>query len=236
MREIVEGVYLLEKLRGANAYLIESGNEMALVDAGMAGDVDSIASQIESAGYPLSALQAIIITHAHGDHTGGAAKLAVESGAKVMAHREEVPYIEGRESLPAGSILQSAVRWLDRLMSGGGRNVQVERALETGESLDFPGGLRVIHTPGHTPGSICLHREQDGILFCGDLLFNGNVFTGRGGLTFAPRLFSLDPEEAEKSARELSSLEIRALCMGHGEPIVMENGLRMGELLEKIDS
>ena len=236
MREIVKGVYLLEKLRGANAYLIKSGNEMALVDTGMAGDVDSITSQIESAGYSLSDLQAIVITHAHGDHTGGAAKLAAESGAKVMAHREEAPYIEGKLSLPAASILQSAVRWLDRLMSGGDRNVRVERALEDGEYLDFLGGLKVIHTPGHTPGSICLYREQEQILFCGDLLFNGNVFTGRGGLTFAPRFFSVDPEEAENSARRLSSMEIKVLCMGHGEPIVMENGLKMEKLLEKIDS
>jgi len=234
MREIVEGVCLLEKIRGANAYMIASGNGMALVDAGMAGDVDSMVSQMQSAGYSLSTLQAIIITHAHGDHLGGAEKLAANSGAEVMAHREEVPYIEGRETLPTGSILQSAVRWLDTVLSGKGRNVQVGRPLADGDSLDINGGLRVIHTPGHTPGSICLYREQDKILFCGDLLFNGNLFTGRGGLTFAPRLFSVNPEEAENSARRLGSLEIKALCMGHGEPIVMKNSVILGELLKEI--
>jgi len=235
MKEICEGVYLLEKLRGANSYLIAPDKEMVLLDAGMAGDVDSIVSQIESAGYSISALQAIIITHAHGDHMGGAAELAANSGAEVMAHRLEVPYVEGRETLPAGSILKSAVRWMDRLLSGRRGEISVAGALDDGDCLDYLGGLKVIHAPGHTPGSICLYQEQKKILFCSDLLFNGNLFTGRGGLMYAPRLFSVDPEEVETSAHKLGSLQINALCMGHGEPIVIENSIRMGELLKAVN-
>jgi len=234
MRHLAGGVYRLEGLRSSNAYLMASDRSLALVDGGMSGDVPRIVSQIESLGRPITELQAIIVTHAHGDHTGGVAELVRRSGAGVMAHRDEVPYIVGEENLPAGSFFRRAIRWLDDVISGPGKGVAVSRQLQDQDFLEFLGGLRVIHTPGHTPGSISLYQEQIGILFCGDLLFNGNLFTGRGGLRLAPRFFSADPEEAVKSLNRLSSLDVRVLCVGHGDPLIMESSIKMRELLKDV--
>jgi glyoxylase-like metal-dependent hydrolase (beta-lactamase superfamily II) len=114
---------------------------------------------------------------------------------------------------------------------GEGRGIEVARGLEERETLDVLGGLQVIHTPGHTPGSMSLYQEERGILFCGDLIFNGHPFTGRGGLRYAPRAFSVDPEEVERSVQKLSGLQVRVLCVGHGEPIVREANVKMEELL-----
>jgi glyoxylase-like metal-dependent hydrolase (beta-lactamase superfamily II) len=114
---------------------------------------------------------------------------------------------------------------------GEGSGIEVARGLEEGEKLDVLGGLQVIHTPGHTPGSMSLYQEERGILFCGDLIFNGHPFTGRGGLRYAPRAFSVDPEEVERSVQKLSGLQVRVLCVGHGEPIVREANVKMEELL-----
>ncbi|MBD3349003.1 MAG: MBL fold metallo-hydrolase [Candidatus Eisenbacteria bacterium] len=234
MRQLADGVYWLEGLRSSNAYLVVSDRGLLLVDGGMAADVPRIVSQIESLGRAVAALKGIVVTHAHGDHTGGVTELVRRSGASVMAHRDEAPYIEGDESLPAGSLIQRAVRWLDDLISGGSKGVEVEKKLGDQDCLEFLGGLRVIHTPGHTPGSISLYQEQREILFCGDLLFNGDLFTGRGGLRQAPRFFSAEPDEATRSLEGLAELDVKVLCVGHGEPLVLENSMKMEQVLENV--
>ncbi len=236
MRQLDEGVYWLEGLRSSNAYLLVSDRSLDLIDAGMSGDVPRIADQIEPLGRAVSDLKRIVVTHAHGDHTGGVAELVRRSGARVLAHREEVPYIEGRANLPAGTLLKRAIRWLDDRISGRVERVRVSGVLDADDRLDMLGGLRVIHTPGHTPGSISLYQEESGLLFCGDILFNGNLFTGRGGLREAPRFFAADPDEATETLHGLGSLSVRVLCVGHGEPIVVRTGTRLDELIGVTDA
>jgi len=232
MKQLIDGVYRLEGLRSSNAFLIDSSGDLALVDTGMAGDAARIIKQIEAVGYKITELKTVMLTHAHGDHTGGAAGIVQRSGAMVMSHRSEVPYIEGKEKLPSGSVLQRAVRWLDNRISGGGPGIMVSRALEDGDRLDYLGGLEVIHSPGHTPGSICLYQERNRVLFSGDLLFNGNLITGRGGLRYPPRFFSVDSAEVEKSFQRLGSLMVRVLCVGHGDPIVRREAVRLSDLFQ----
>jgi glyoxylase-like metal-dependent hydrolase (beta-lactamase superfamily II) len=234
MREIVPNVYLIEHLRISNVYVLVSSGELVLVDTGTAGDVDRIVSQIESEGHSLEALRSIVLTHAHSDHAGGVYELLRRCDAKLMAHRMEIPYIEGTEFLPAGSTLHKLMLWLDARMSKKKKGIRVARGLEDGEVLDTLGGLKVLHTPGHTPGSICLYQEDKKVLFCGDLLFNGHPLTGRGDLRYAPRIFSVDQEEIEKSARRVSELSVDVLCVGHGEPIVEETKARMEMLFREV--
>jgi glyoxylase-like metal-dependent hydrolase (beta-lactamase superfamily II) len=81
---------------------------------------------------------------------------------------------------------------------------------------------------------MCLYQEEQGLLFCGDLLFNGHPLTGRGGLQYAPRLFSVNPAELKRSAQKLANLSVRVLCVGHGEPIVNEPPVAMETLLETV--
>ena len=81
LRQVVSNVYSIEGLRGANVYLLVSDKGLTLVDSGLAADVERIAAQLLEAGYALSDLHSIVLTHAHGDHTGGAVELARRSGA-----------------------------------------------------------------------------------------------------------------------------------------------------------
>jgi glyoxylase-like metal-dependent hydrolase (beta-lactamase superfamily II) len=220
MRQIIPDVYLIEGLRGCHVYLLVTGKDLVLVDSGTAGGADRIVTEVQAGGFSASDLRSIVLTHAHGDHTGNVVELVRRSGAQVLAHRAEVPYIERTESLPAASVLLRLLFWLsDRLMLRQA-TCTVDRSLEDGDVIEALGGLQVIHTPGHTPGSICLYQPDRQLLCCGDALFNVNPMTGRGGLQLAIPLFSTDMAQVRSSAHKLAALPISVLCPGHGEPIL----------------
>jgi glyoxylase-like metal-dependent hydrolase (beta-lactamase superfamily II) len=231
MIRVASGVYLLEGLGIGNVYALALREGVALIDSGSSGAADQIMAQLGEGGYAPSDLRAVMLTHAHGDHTGSTAELVRRSGAQVLAHRDEVPYIEGTNPLPVTSLLQRVLVWMARRAASAHAFFSVDRTLEDGEMIEELGGLLVIHTPGHTPGSICLYRPEGRVLFCGDLLFNGHPLTGRGGLRFAMSLVSVDPAQARESARRLMEVPIEVLCSGHGEPILRAAGSRVQELL-----
>ena len=217
MRQIVPDVYLIEGLRAAHAYLLVSEEGLTLVDSGSPGETSRIVSQLEEGGHDLSDLWAIVITHAHSDHTAGAAELVRRSGARVMAHRDEVVYIQQESTLPFASFLQRAVLWLsDRVFRT--EPCHVDRALEDGDVVDALGGLQVIHVPGHTPGSIALYQPERQILFVGDSVFPILVFT-------------VDRVQAEESKRKLAALDVQAVCFGHHEPATENASQKLREAL-----
>lgn len=236
MRQIVRDVYLIEGLRVSNVYLLVSGEELTLVDSGVSGEADQIAIELQEEGRGLSELRAIVLTHSHGDHTGNVAELAHRSDTQVLAHRDEVPYIEQAKPLPTASLLQRLLNWLGDQSLLKRSPCKVNRALEDGDVIQALGGMQVIHTPGHTPGSICLYQPERRILFCGDTLFNKNPMTGKEGLQFPVPLATVDMAQARESVRKLSALPVEVLCFGHGEPILEGAGLRIQALLgEKLD-
>jgi glyoxylase-like metal-dependent hydrolase (beta-lactamase superfamily II) len=178
-------------------------------------------------------LSSILVTHSHGDHIGGIKALQQRTRAQVIAHEAEVPYLEGAPTPSSNPLLQALTRLAARLGSRG-TEVVVDNTVHDGEVLELLGGLRVIHTPGHTPGSICLYQAERGILFSGDLIFNGNPFTGHGGLRYPPKAFSMDPEQVKQSVQKLADLDIRILCPGHGAPVLREPGVKMSSLFPKL--
>jgi len=220
VREVVSDVYLMEGLRASNVYLLTAEDRLTLVDAGLSGDVDQIVSQLEDGGYALQQLHTIVLTHAHGDHVGGAAELVRRSGARIVAHRDEVPYIEQTRSLRPSSLVGRVMNWVSDWLMFRRSACEVDRTVEDGDVFEALGGLEVVHTPGHTPGAMSLYQRELKILFCGDALFNANPMTGRPGLDFPIRLISVDNAQARESVRRLAELPIEVLCCGHGEPIL----------------
>jgi glyoxylase-like metal-dependent hydrolase (beta-lactamase superfamily II) len=231
MRQIAPDVYMMEGIRRANVYLLTSREGVTLVDTGIAGDADRIVAQLEEGGYTLSDLRAIVLTHCHGDHTGSAAELAQRSGAQILAHRDDVPYIEQTKSLPDGPFLRRLLNWLsDQFFKTA--PCKVNRVLLDGDTIEALGGMHVFHLPGHTPGSIVLYQPGRRILFCGDVLFNANPLSGKEGLQLPPRVFSLDVAQAEESARKLADLPVDVLCSGHGDPILERAGEKIRGAVE----
>lgn len=214
MRQILPDIYLIEGLRTAHVYVLASDEGLTLIDSGTPGEVDKIVKQIEEEGYALSDIRAIVVTHAHSDHTGALAELARRSGAQVLAHRDEVPYLEQTASLPYKTFVQRLVFGLSERVMSRFEPCKVDRPLQDGDVVEALGGLQVIHVPGHTPGNIALYQPERQTLICGDTFFHMRK------IIVAPRIVSTHPDQTRESAQKLADLPVKMVLLGHGDPVL----------------
>jgi len=231
MQLVAEGIYWIEGSRGCNVYGLTSGEGVTLVDTGMPGEARRLDAELGQQGYALSQVRRIVLTHSHFDHVGSAAQIVRLSGAPILAHRDEVPYVERTQTLPSRSLVQRLLMALEERVLPRQAPLPVSKALEEGDVLDVAGGMRVIHTPGHTPGSICLYQAELQVLLCGDTLFNKNPMTGKKELRLSLPIVSTDMSQVRASVRKLTALPVRVLCFGHGEPLTANVQERMRSLL-----
>jgi hydroxyacylglutathione hydrolase len=142
-------------------------------------------------------IDTIVLTHCHFDHTARVKEIAFMCKAKVAIHKyDEGGLVDDSRSLS---------------LNFGARSPGIIPDIELAEG-DFIGELRVLHTPGHTPGSICLFSEPDKILISGDTVFSDGCF-GRYDFPGGSRI------ELAQSLNRLSSLDVEGLFPGHGEPV-----------------
>jgi glyoxylase-like metal-dependent hydrolase (beta-lactamase superfamily II) len=235
MRQVLPNIYLVEGLRVAHVYVLTSEEGLTLIDSGTPGEADKIVKQIEGADYALSDIRAIVMTHAHSDHTGCMAELARRSGAQVLAHRDEVDYLEQTASLPYKTLMQRLIFGMSERVLSRFVPCKVDRSLKDGDVVETLGGLRVIHVPGHTPGSIALYQPERRVLFCGDAIFNQLPVGGKQGVRFPPAIVCVDLSQARVSTRKLAALPTEVVCFGHGEPILERAGERMRAALGVAD-
>jgi glyoxylase-like metal-dependent hydrolase (beta-lactamase superfamily II) len=201
---VTDGVFRVDHVEG-NAYVVVTDDGLLQVDSGLPGNARRICRFIEAIGHDPGEVHDIVLTHYDGDHVGSAAALKARTGARVCIHEADAPVLT-REQKP-GERMPLFVRILYRLLM---KPLTPDRLLHDG---DMVGGLRVLHIPGHTPGSIALVRD-DGVVFSGDALLcdkHGNVIPPD------PRLAE-DPDQATHSAEAIQALQPRLLLPGHGSP------------------
>lgn len=204
-------IFRIPGIRAAHAYLVHQPDGLVAIDAGYTGSDRSILRFMRSRGYQPDDLKWVIVTHHHVDHAGAAARLCAQTGAQLAIHAADAPYVASgrpKELITLWGALERLPARLARfLLTVGG---PIGRLLEHGDTLH---GLRVIHAPGHTPGSICLYSETESAMFLGDVLNNER------GLRRPPWNVNHDHRLAQAAGRHLLGLTYERAYFGHGEPI-----------------
>ena len=206
-------------------YLWRDGDRATLIDTGPPGSGGAVAAALAGLGLDRDAVVRIVLTHYHVDHSGSAAEIRGWAGAEVVAHVGDAPVVRGDRAepeldlLPAEQQLQAA---LGLGAMAAAPPCPVDREVVDGDLLDLDGGARVVHGPGHTPGSIALHLPASRVLFTGD-----TVAESDGRVLLGP--FNLDRAQAAGSFRMLTALDVDLALVGHGEPVAGAD-LRRAEL------
>jgi glyoxylase-like metal-dependent hydrolase (beta-lactamase superfamily II) len=212
---LIPHIYQFSRLRGmgiwgANVFLLV-GDTLTIVDTGFKGRSVHILKEIARLGYSPADITSIIITHHHADHTGSLAAMKEVTKAKVIAHIADAPYIDG-------SLLQpgpAKPEWLNDELAPfhwlwSTTPAAVDVLVSDGDELPILGGIKILHTPGHTPGSISLFLEREGLMIVGDVLSHTS------GLSLPSKAFTIDLAQEIQSIRKLASLNFDLICFGHG--------------------
>ena len=204
-----------------SCYLVEEAGEITLIDAGVPAYYADLTAELADMGRTIEDVRALVLTHGHDDHFGFAERLRAEHAVPVSIHALDAPLARGEAKNPsAGSgerRLRSLLRYVLWLARHGGMRVTSLTevgTLDPGTTLDVPGALRVIHMPGHTPGSVAFHAPAHDALFVGDALVTDAVISERRGPQISP--FAADPDLALASLANIEQLEAHWLLPGHG--------------------
>ena len=202
--------------------LLQDGRDTVLVDTGYPGpaSLSKITSALAGCNLSLQDLTRVILTHQDLDHIGGLPAIVQANPAiETMCHVSEQPYIEGKEKLiklhkHTTDIAQDMPEPVKKALLHVFEHppaALICTALKDGDVLPFLGGVAVIHTPGHTPGHICLYVRVTKTLIAGDAL------TAKDGKLWPPvKEHAQDYDEAINSLARLTALDIADILCYHG--------------------
>ena len=205
-----------------NSYLIAGHDGVTIIDAGLPGYWKLLQAELAVMGKSLGDVRALILTHGDTDHIGFAARLHRETGVAAHIHEADADRARLKVKKPnsgwgpvkvgplAGFLWYSARH--------GGLRPQPATELRTiadGDVLDVPGSPRIIHTPGHTPGSVAVHVPALDALFLGDTMTTRNVLTGVTGPS-RRRSRSSRSRLSRRSAGSRASMP-PGCCLGTGQ-------------------
>lgn len=237
--QIANGVAMLELKVGAlgsrailNPTLVWDEETAVLIDAGMPGELEQIRAAMSEAGVSFDKLKAVIVTHQDLDHIGSLPEILEESDGRieVYAHELDKPYIEGTLPLIKTDVSRMSKEALEslpadaRALYENSPKAKVDKTLADGQELPYCGGIRVIFTPGHTPGHISLYLKQSKTLVAADAMISID-----GTLRGPVQQTTLDMSLALRSLEKFLDFDIESVICYHG-------GLWKGNVKDKLEN
>ena len=221
-----------------NCHLIIAETGCILVDAGLPGSESKIESALKKRGLSFSDIKLIVITHAHVDHAGSAARIRELSGAPILAHKGDLDYYQQKKKMTF-----CATGWFGRIFLKTGLILQPyvpftpDILLQAGDVLDltcFGAAGTARHTPGHTAGSVSVQLDT-GDAMVGDLLASGVLLGGliRTGHAIRPP-FEDSPETVSDELKKMLVSGSKRFYMGHGGPLIAPEVHRHAQCLQSL--
>jgi len=226
---IFPGVYALG-LGPVNAFLIDDGTALTLIDTGYGKDDVKILAAVQELGRSPGDIKNIVVTHCHPDHAGGLAALKKQTGASAWMSHIDAEVVRGKvainRSTPSRGLMQQIMY---RLFIAGSSGIvdqaEIEHEIADGDVLPFGGGLRAIAAPGHSAGHLAFMLERDG-----GLLFAADACSNMGGLSLS--IVYDDHAQGRKTLAALAKLTFAAVCFGHGPALSGANARKFNQKWE----
>jgi len=221
--EVFSGIY---QFKGVSNFYLVMDTENFIVDTGLPGRTGELENCLKLNGIKPHEIRTIILTHHHFDHTGSLEKIKNLTEARVAVHRDDWPYVSG-EKIYSGPLFMRPIIKLMNLVYG---IKPLKKDMVIGDD-DKIGEYAVIHTPGHTPGSICLYNPQNKVLFVGD-----NLRYNKGILESPKERLLPDMVNYKKSMEKIADLDIGTILTGHGQPVKNDANKLMTEFITSINN
>jgi len=244
MAQITSKVYSIEGMTHPDPrgkvfpYLfVEDKDDLTLIDPAFLSQLPILENYLLDIGYDIKNVKRIILTHVHVDHAQSANEVKRKSGAKIYSHWIEArylghnpPYMGPPSKKQIVEMFEKIGISMDTLIKEYGsldvEPISVDEQVSDGNMI---GSLKVVHTPGHTPGHISLYYEEDKLLLGADTIYK-HVFGAEGMYISAPQV-SIDSTTAIVSAQRLSKVNFDKLLMAHQDSPLLEGAK---EAVEKL--
>jgi glyoxylase-like metal-dependent hydrolase (beta-lactamase superfamily II) len=225
--QISAGLWMMARTWGCNVYIVGEGRP-SFIDAGFPLDTRSIGRMLRSRDP--AGPEYLVATHYHLDHMGSMSRLKKQFSCHVVAHQDDADIMEGTAPYPTFKL--DPLRAFYYKVLGPlypYECVKVDRRLTDGDVIDLMGGLTVVHTPGHTAGSMMLFQPDRRMLFTSDTIRNED-----GVLDGPPPQYTPDMESAFESIEEkVMALDFDILLPGHGDVILSGAREAVGRMLQE---
>jgi hydroxyacylglutathione hydrolase len=221
--EVKTGIYWF---KGVSNFYLVIDNESFVVDTGLPGKAGQLENCLKSLGKNPREIGVIVLTHHHFDHTGSLNKIQNLTEARIAVHKDDWPYVSGQKSYDGPFFMKPITKLMNLIYNI--KPVKTDMVLVDGDKI---GEYNIIHTPGHTPGSICLYNPLNKVLFVGD-----NMSFSKGILNPPSGRLLPDPVNYRKSMEKLGKLDVETILPGHRAPVTMDANRLIEEFIEMLST
>ncbi|AKA48607.1 hypothetical protein IX51_05280 [uncultured archaeon] len=247
--EVLEGViqeFMGEK-SALNPVIGRCKDGIVLIDTGAPGTFGQLENSLLKLGFGIEEIKMVVITHYHFDHVGNLMEIAMRNkNARILMGKNDIPYYAGdkvpeEEAVDEKELRKYFPNFKKSDLDGAAKDEdisyspdlellsRIEPVEEDLSVIDVPGEMRIVATPGHTPGHLSVYLQELKALVAGDLMMYW-----KGNFSGPIRTFSSDPETADESVRKVSTFEIDKLIGYHGSPFFGNVNSMINEYLSNI--